>query len=180
MTEASLEVNEGMGRRTLLRRAAIGGAAVVWATPVVQTLGQGVAAAGTPVQIACPEGTGSNATPPKSLTWEWTGAGCSPDDGEAFEPGQSTITNSGALPGTVRIEATFGTGQGAGTATFDPVTVGTQFTTTASNGKGLNPSAVFEIWRDGVLERTVSIHTSCSELLFIGDTFCGIELVGGF
>ena len=42
-TEANVgeEVNQGITRRDLLRRGAVLGGAVVWATPVVQTLGMG-------------------------------------------------------------------------------------------------------------------------------------------
>lgn len=46
----TLDASLGISRRTLLRRGAIVGGAMVWATPVVQTFGGPVAAAGTPAQ----------------------------------------------------------------------------------------------------------------------------------
>ncbi len=49
------EVSQGITRRDLLRRGAVLGGAVVWTTPVVQTLGMGraFAQAASPVQEPC-------------------------------------------------------------------------------------------------------------------------------
>jgi hypothetical protein len=46
----------GLTRRQMLKRSAVVGGTLVWATPVVQSLGQPAFAAGTPID-GCPPGT---------------------------------------------------------------------------------------------------------------------------
>lgn len=174
----SFQDDEGMDRRSMLRKAAMGGA-VIWATPIVQTLGQGVAAAATVNFVGCPEGGGG--TPPKQMTFRWTGAACSSEDGDAYV---SSSGNTGDVsPVTVDIVVTYG--PGANAQSEGPFTVDHNGTFTFGDGQPgtqLNPEATFEIYYTGTqdLIRTVVVHTSCSQPLLNGDTYCGLTLIGGF
>jgi hypothetical protein len=63
------EVNQGLTRRDLLRRGAVLGGAVIWTTPVVQTLGMGRAFA----QTASPIEGGKDVSY-AVISWECDGA----------------------------------------------------------------------------------------------------------
>jgi hypothetical protein len=189
----SFDTNDGVDRRTMLRRAAMGGA-VVWATPVVQTLGMSVAAASTITYVACPPND-KNANPPKQLIFIWTGDPCSTGDGAAkvSSSGPQQLDN---ISQDVRIVATYG-GGGPNTTIlqFDPVAENTQVrigegtpeaNIVQAGAQGidkLNPEVTFNVYAAGTdspLLRSVTIHTSCSQPLAQGDTFCGFTLIGGF
>lgn len=176
--DEQLEDTEGMDRRSMLRKAAMGGA-LVWATPIVQTLGQGVAAAATQNFVGCPEGGGG--TPPKTMTFRWTGNACSASDGDALV--SSSGPNLGNVSATVDIVITYGPGANGETVTKLGVPDEGTFTIgDGQPGTQLNPEATFEIYEAGTqnLIRTVVVHTSCSQPLLMGDTYCGLTLIGGF
>lgn len=174
--DENVEDTSGMDRRSMLRKAAMG-SAFVWATPVVQTLGTRVAAAATQNFVGCPEGGGG--TPPKEMVFRWTGDACSASDGDAFV---SVTGNTGAIAGNVDISATHGTGANAGsTALIVNIAPGDTFTL-GDGVKKMNPETTITIFETGTsnILRTVTIHTSCSQPLLHGDTYCGMTLIGGF
>lgn len=176
--DEGLQDNEGMDRRSMLRKAAMGGA-VVWATPIVQTLGQSVAAAATKNFVGCPEGGGG--TPPKQMTFRWTGNACSASDGDAFVSSSGDTGN--VSPITVDITVTYGPGGNSQSESFFNIPDEGTFTFgDGQPGTQLNPEATFEIYEAGTqnLIRTVTVHTSCSQPLLNGDTYCGLTLIGGF
>lgn len=171
-----LEGGQQVDRRSMLRKAAMGGA-VVWTMPVVQTLGSGVAAAATVTYAGCP-GTGGG-TPPRQLVFRWTGAACAATDAPAYV--SSSGTTDTAINQSVNVHATYGTGNFAGETTTGPVAVNGTFTI-GDGTKKMNPETTIEL-RDpstGAVLRTVTIHTSCSQPLEYGDTYCGLVLIGGF
>jgi hypothetical protein len=82
------EVNQGLTRRDLLRRGAVLGGAVIWTTPVVQTLGMGRAFA----QTASPIEGGKDVSY-AVISWECGGSTLK----VKWEPGVGFSTQ-GALP----------------------------------------------------------------------------------
>jgi hypothetical protein len=188
MTEAA-ENDKGIDRRTMLRRSAMGGAAV-WATPAVLTLGQKVAAAATRTFVGCPPGGGG--TPPTRLVFRWNGTavnctvGGTPDNALERISGD-TVTDLG----TVDIYVNWANGANYGEAFFPNVTTGS-FLTLENNGRGMQNAARFYIFPAGSATtideakaligtelRYIQVHTSCSQPLVIGDLYCGLELWDG-
>lgn len=172
------DIQDGIDRRSMLRKAAMG-SAFVWATPVVQTLGTGVAAAATVNFVACPEGGGG--TPPKQMTFRWTGDACGV--GQVGEALVSVSGSTAAYDGPIDLVITYGPGANAVTVNSGPIAVNGTFTIGSGlPSEQLNPEATFEIYEAGTttLIRTVVVHTSCSQPLLLGDTFCGLTLIGGF
>ncbi len=172
------DIQDGIDRRSMLRKAAMG-TAFVWATPVVQTLGTGVAAAATTNFVGCPEGGGG--TPPKEMIFRWTGDACG-----VGQVGDALVSVSGDETShyeTVNLVITYGPGANGTTVNKGPIAVNGTFTIGSGlPGEQLNPEATFEIYdaASGDLIRTVVIHTSCSQPLIMGDTYCGLTLIGGF
>lgn len=83
------ETSQGITRRDLLRRGAVLGGAVVWTTPVVQTLGMGRAFA----QTASPVDGGGKDVSYAVISWQCNGSTLK----VKWEPGKGFST-SGALP----------------------------------------------------------------------------------
>lgn len=181
--DKDLEVSGGMGRRTLLRRAAMGGA-LVWATPVIQTVG--MSAAGASHQsielFGCP---GNSGPKPSMLRLTYSPSACGALlTGPAFETCESTpsgCTPSGAATITVRY----------GNGNFQPDQEGTNhqkviFNNVAENTffdiedttRGLGNTMVITIEAGGC-SQTVRFHTSCSAELNQGDRYGSIVFEGG-
>lgn len=102
----TLDASLGISRRTLLRRGAVVGGAMVWATPVVQSFAGPAAATGTPAQdisflaviVKC-DGTFYR------MKWETTASGLSLETGPNFSTDACAPLNApsvagGAAPGT--------------------------------------------------------------------------------
>lgn len=104
------EESQGITRRDLLRRGAVLGGAVVWSTPVVQTLGMGRAFA----QTASP--TGDKDVSYAVISWECDGA----VKKVKWEPGVGFSTQ-GALPDCGNIGGTYASSVPTGlTVEIDP------------------------------------------------------------
>jgi hypothetical protein len=156
-----------------LRRGAIVlGAATLWTTPVVQTLGMRPAAAGSadetdPGGRLCPPGAASSAQP-RDLTFRWNGVG-----------GTSTALIVIQRPGSDRLCAVVGTGgffQVANQAGAQ-WRVGIYDPTDAPSFSGEGSWRTLP--RGGALLDSSEFHTSCSEPLDLGDSFGTITLVAG-
>jgi hypothetical protein len=148
-----------MDRRDMLRRGVVvAGAAALWTTPVVQTLGMRAAAAGTHDEVVkdsfCP--------PPGS-----------PNDRRAT---RLVFAYLGSTASKIEVRAT---GPGGPGGASDPVTtcwenVTTGQTVEVGRSGGINDVS-FTVDGD-----TFSVHTSCSERPFeCGMTFGVMQLVGG-
>jgi hypothetical protein len=161
-------------RRQVLRRGAmVVGAATLWATPVVQTLGMRPAAAGSadgtePGGSLCPPGSETSAQP-RDLVFRWNGGG-----------GTSTALIVIQRPGKDRLYAVVGVGgffqiaNQAGSnwrvGVYDPTDV------PAFSGRG---GAWRNLPESGGLIDASEFHTSCSVPLSLGDRFGTITLVAG-
>jgi hypothetical protein len=103
------ETSQGITRRDLLRRGAVLGGAVVWATPVVQTLGMGRAFAQTASPVE--NGGGGKDVSYAAISWE-----CG---GQLFkvkwEP-DSGFSTKGALPDCGNIGGSYASSVPAGLA----------------------------------------------------------------
>jgi hypothetical protein len=105
------EVNQGLTRRDLLRRGAVLGGAVIWTTPVVQTLGMGRAFA----QTASPIEGGKDVSY-AVISWECDGATLK----VKWEPGVGFSTQ-GNLPDCGNIGGSFASSVPSGLAVqIDP------------------------------------------------------------
>lgn len=110
-THASLEgkvgeqSGQGITRRDLLRRGAVLGGAVVWTTPVVQTLGMGRAFA----QTASPVENGGKDVSYAVISWQCDGSTLK----VKWEPGQG-LSTQGALPDCDNIGGSYASSVPAG------------------------------------------------------------------
>lgn len=191
MDETTPEQSGGVDRRTVLRRAAIGGAAVVWATPVVQTLGMGVAAAATGFQLqGCPDGDS-----PKPSRLEFTyqpnecdGSHCS--DSELDFDGQCNPDAEGALTkcdgdaptGNASLSARIRNPGNVSLVTNMPVSSGDPVVFDSggcgTNGNGLGNNIEVTITSDSGTQ-IFEFHTSCSAPLIAGHRFGSLIFQGG-
>ena len=173
-TQEELPSSDLSRRKMLQRSAFVVGAAAVWSTPIVQTLGQRPAAAATPERADFCDEEGD--PPPVWLIWEYLPGECAGSDA-ALEACSTTTLPSG----NVDIKITRSGGPSQGTWWVCDVAEGETFYTEGNDGKTMNPSMVFEIYAagNGTLLQSVRVHTSCSEVLNILDRFASIRLRGG-
>lgn len=179
-----LTTNAGsFDRREALKRGGfVVGAAALWATPVVQTIGMRPAA-GTPMTSNfCPEGQGSGQPP--TLVWQYTGGDCdATDTGQAWNP-DSKCEDLEALPGTVDIRL-IRTGTGGGSTGTGGGNPDTWVRGIATNGyfelDRVGSNITFEIYSESgdLLQRISDVHTSCSQPLDVHDHFGAMMLAGG-
>jgi hypothetical protein len=160
-------------RRAVLRRGAIVvGAATLWTTPVVQTLGMRAAAAGSADDTGtggslCPPGSASSGQP-RDLIFRWNGVGSA-----------STALIVIQRPSSERLCVVVGAGgffQVANQA-------GPQWRVgiyDAAGAPAFSPSGTWKTLPSGdLLLDSSEVHTSCSEPLNLGDSFGTITLVAG-
>jgi hypothetical protein len=145
-------------RRDALRRGAlVVGAATLWTTPVVQTLGMRAAAAGTDEDLNrdfCPT-SGPNNQRVTLLTFQYLGADAA----------------------DIVIE---GTGPGGGTSSKTYPSVEKYGYFSIERDRGMNDVRIrIRIIKDGSTQ-VIDIHTSCSSPLLCGTEYRGlVRLVGG-
>lgn len=175
-----LEHDDGIGggfsRRDALKRGGIVvGAAALWTTPIVQTLGARPAAAST-LEIAdfCPAKQGSITR----LVLRYTGKGCENQVGQLAA--SEGCSGDGPLPQTAWIEITLGsngnneiTFTGEVTAFVDEIDTGIP--------RSPQPSTWMRVYdsQGGTLLSTSRFHTSCSEELFLGEQYGPAEIFDG-
>jgi hypothetical protein len=160
-------------RRAVLRRGAIVvGAATLWTTPVVQSLGMRAAAAGSADDTGtggslCAPGSASSGQP-RDLIFRWNGGSDA-----------STALIVIQRPGSDRLCVVVGAGglfQVANKA-------GSQWRVGIYDAAGAPSLSGVRTWKDlpsgGRLLDSSEIHTSCSEPLNLGDSFGTITLVAG-
>ena len=161
---------DAYGRREILRRGAfVVGAATLWTTPVVQTLGMRPAAAGSHDGTEtdgslCPPGSESSAQP-RDLIFRWNGAGASSALIVIQRPGSDRLCALVGGGGFFQVANQAGSQWRVGI--YDPAD------TPSFGGAGR--------WQDlasGYLDHT-NFHTSCSEPLSLGDSFGPVTLVAG-
>ncbi len=169
-----------VSRREMLQRTGfVVGAAALWATPIVQTVGMRPAAATTDTD-ACPDGG-----MPLSLTWRYVPSACNV---AVLEPGNDVVLRSGCCdltgnPGRVKIEFWRNDSQASGEDPEWSTEVGPNETFTPpalyANGK-VGPNNSFRIMPvdDPDCVQRFRVHTSCSQPLNVGDRFLSIQLVG--
>jgi hypothetical protein len=191
--DGSVEEKAGtIGRRDVIKRGAfVVGAATLWSTPVVQTLGMRPAAAGTHEGADfCPGGNGNGTI--TSLTFRYTGKGCGnllPPDAQGRQ-GDRCLGAAGELPDTVWLEVNVGNCRPgpSGTRTFAGKV--TKFVDVIDSGIPQSPQActvieVYELNATGTGRASDTylvseqIHTSCSQELNLGEQYGPIELYSG-
>ena len=98
------EQGQGITRRDLLRKGAVLGGAVVWTTPVVQTLGMGRAFASTASPVDGPDVSyialvlSCGGTPTYFVKWEANGDGSFEDDPGTGQECSQVLSTFGATP----------------------------------------------------------------------------------
>lgn len=161
-------------RREVLRRGAIVvGAATLWTTPVVQTLGMRPAAAGTGDETEtsgslCPAGAESSAQP-RDLVFRWDGSSSASTALIVIQrPGSDRLCVEVGTDGFFQVTGKAGSNWRVGV--YDPSEV------PSFSGRS-------NVWRDlpegGELLDASEFHTSCSVPLNLGDRFGTITLVAG-
>lgn len=76
MEEEEFNANLGISRRTLIKRSAVVGGTLVWATPVVQSLSAPAFAYGSPACIVTTRHTNRRRTICRTVVFESTAACC--------------------------------------------------------------------------------------------------------
>jgi hypothetical protein len=160
-------------RRAVLRRGAIVvGAATLWTTPVVQTLGMRAAAAGSADDTGtggslCPPGSPSSGQP-RDLIFRWNGVGSA-----------ATALIVIQRPGSDRLCVVVGAGRLFQVANQ----AGPQWRVGIYDAAGAPAFSGAGTWKNlpsgGPLLDSSEFHTSCSEPLNLGDSFGTITLVAG-
>ncbi len=125
----------------------------------------------------------SDKTKLASLTLEYTGEACqtplpNPQSGKAT----CTGTLNGNDPVRIVVQTSDGKKTYYDSGTPASVHVGDQFDVTAASigASSLGANTLVKIYdASGTLIQTVSFHTSCSQLIQIGDRFGAIEITGG-
>ena len=162
-------------RREALRRGAfVVGAATLWATPVVQTLGMRPAAAAShPTADFCPHG---DSAVPVALVLRYSPVGgC--QGATALEACTGGLTDG---DGPVNITVTRGQAGSSVVRCVTEVAPGDTLLIEARNfGGRLNPRLTLEAVSEYGTSQTVTFHTSCSQPLDIGDRFGSFVLVAG-
>lgn len=161
-------------RRQVLRRGAIVvGAATIWATPVVQTLGIRPAAAGTADGTEtggslCPVGSEKSAQP-RDLVFRWNGGGGTSTALIVIQrPGKDRLCVVVGVGGFFQVANQAGSNWRVGV--YDPADV------PAFRDRG---GAWRNLPESGGLIDASEFHTSCSVPLSLGDRFGTITLVAG-
>ena len=160
-------------RQVLHRGAIVVGAATLWTTPVVQTLGMRAAAAGTgdepePTGSLCPPGSEKSAQP-RDLIFRWNGVdGASTALIVIQRPGSERLCVEVGTNGLFQVTGKAGSNWRVGV--YDPSDV------PSFSGRA-------DVWRNlpegGELLDASEFHTSCSVPLSLGDRFGTITLVAG-
>ena len=163
-------------RREVLRRGAfVVGAATLWTTPVVQSLGMRPAAAGTgddpdPTGSLCPPGSEESAQP-RDLVFRWNGAGTGgPPTGLIVvqRPGSDRLCVEVGVGGLFQVTGKAGSNWRVGV--YDPDDV-PSLSGSANRWK--------ELPQGGKVLDASEFHTSCSVPLSLGDSFGTLTLVAG-
>ena len=182
--ESASVASNGFGRREMLQRTGfVVGAAALWATPVVQTIGMRPAAA-TEIADFCPQNEGSITR----LILRYTAKGCDnlvPSTASGRQ--RSCVGDTGPLQDpafvVVNVGSCGGSGpDGAGTETF--ADMATSFETLIDSGIPQSPQACtrFRVYTDstrGTLLADELIHTSCSEELNLGEQYGPLQIHDG-
>lgn len=178
------------GRREMLQRTGfVVGAAALWATPVVQTIGMRPAAATGPTQY-CEGGPSNQSARLSKITFEFVGdndpndtydQNCSPAELAIFvNPGNQEREDQNQPsfdPGTVCSPSeVMLVGATGGTTFFSDTVVDGQPITIGSSGSTLDDLDYEVCNNNGKL--TGDIHTSCSQKLCINDRFGALKVIG--
>ena len=178
MDDHASEAKHGGGydRREVLRRGAfVVGAATLWTTPVVQSLGMRAAAAGTgddpdPTGSLCPPESEKSAQP-RDLVFRWNGAGADgPSTGLIViqRPGSARLCVVVGAGGLFRVTGKAGSNWRVGV--YDPDDL-PSLSGSANRWK--------ELPQGGKVLDASEFHTSCSVPLSLGDSFGTLTLVAG-
>ena len=185
---------EGISRRDVMQRGAfVVGAAALWSTPIVQTLGQRPAAAESPyLSDICPDAPDGGTI--YTLDFQYTGRGCGhellqgpegaaegcvgPDDSTADLPDEVyVVLTTGNCGGSQPPATPGGTELFAGNMTKDD-------TTATADYQGVSPMAcsTMYVYEDDTKQNLLirqRFHTSCSQQINDGDEYGPIRIEGG-
>ena len=191
--DSSTVARSAFGRREMLQRTGfVVGAAALWATPVVQTIGMRPAAASIVILDACPEQRDSGQ--PSDLTWRVTPRNASDQFNTPSNPGDwDDPDNAAVISGdlgclgpdwVVDVEVFVNSKNIGGSPLSYPGLDSTNATFTVPGKPGAWTSfriTVVSGGEEGCAEGTVQtieeIHTSCSQPLEVGFWWGSIDLV---
>jgi len=118
---------------------------------------------------------------PVAIAFEYTGRACEDplDNPQAGKNGKAKAKCSGDLDGDEGVTIQY-TGKDPSKFTLEPmgpVSIGTEIRLTATGRRNLHADSNFLIMKDSQTLQMLTIHTSCSKTLALGDEFGGLRVI---